>query len=297
MEGQLYARDDFALLVQMVEVVKNLAADLATLRQKVRGAKDEELASSKEPIIQTLPRVVKLKLKAAPPKGRQAQSKGDNSQRERSTSDLRSPNQLASVPTPETWTKMLGRKEKKRAVRDVVKPQRQPQSQGGKPSTNKHGREKPGSVKVLRRSAVTLTTAPDSETTYAEVMNRAKENLNLSDAGIPDVRIRRSLEGGIILEIPRKDNITKANDLAGRFKVPSPSEDEVRICRPIKKAEVRVNGRLQTPPLPAEVAATVAAAGECDLFDVQIGNIRQPSPLSTLWLKFPAAATKKIAAI
>ena len=147
-------------------------------------------------------------------------------------------------------------------------------------------------VNLSRKSAVVLTIAPSNSTTYADVMDKARNNINLPEIGIPDIRVWRSLAGGIILEIPRKSNATKINILAGRLKALFPSNVEVRVSHPVKKPEVRVSG-LDDSVIPV-VAAAVEVAGECDPLDVQTGDIHQSSPhiMGTIWLKCPAAAAK-----
>lgn len=71
-------------------------------------------------------------------------------------------------------------------------------------------------------------------------MRKARSGINLSEAGITDMRVRRSLAGGIILEIPGKSNVTKASDLAGRLGQIFPIDRDVRVSRLIKMAEMRV---------------------------------------------------------
>ncbi|KAK1127960.1 hypothetical protein K0M31_003453 [Melipona bicolor] len=84
-----------------------------------------------------------------------------------------------------TWTTVLGRMAKRNTKRNEVESQRQQQSQREEPRVRKPERRKSRPLGVPRRSAVTLTIAPGSKITYAEVMSRAKNSINLSDARIP----------------------------------------------------------------------------------------------------------------
>lgn len=101
---------------------------------------------------------------------------------------------------------MVGRKERKKATRNDTELQQLQQPQVRKFRSDKP--EKWKIFKIPRRFAVTLTTEPDSSATYAEVMCKARYNIDLSETGIPDVRFRRSQADEIVLEILGKDNAT-----------------------------------------------------------------------------------------
>lgn len=55
---------------------------------------------------------------------------------------------------------------------------------------------------VPRRNVVTLTIVPGSKTTCVEIMSKAKSKINLSDTGIPEIHVCRSLAGSIIMKSP-----------------------------------------------------------------------------------------------
>ena len=127
-------------------------------------------------------------------------------------------------------------------------------------------------------------------------MSKAKNKINLADTGITDIRVRRSIAGGLILEIPGEDNSVKASDLANRISKFFPCNGDVRISHLTKMAEVRLSG-LDYSVTSLEVAAAVAEAGGCTPTDIKTGAIRQRTPQSmgTIWIKCPAVATKKLA--
>ena len=68
-------------------------------------------------------------------------------------------------------------------------------------------------------------------------MSKAKNKINLENTRITDIRVRRFIAGGLILEIPSEDNAVKASDFANRLSKLFPSDGDVRISRPIKMVE------------------------------------------------------------
>lgn len=89
---------------------------------------------------------------------------------------------------------------------------------------------------ALRRSPMTLTVAPGSQLKYSEIMREARI-IKLNEIGIKYVRCRRSMTGGMIIEIPGKDNEEKAEILANKLKGVFNNREEIR---PIKIVEMRI---------------------------------------------------------
>lgn len=130
---------------------------------------------------------------------------------------------------------------------------------------------------------------------YAEAMSRARERIKLADLGIAEVRPKRAVTGGLILEIPGADGAAKADKLAvamaGIFE-----GDEARVARPSKKAELRVTGLIDSVTV-GEVVSAIARGGGCKEEEVVAGQIRSPSSskLGSLWLRCPITAARKVA--
>lgn len=108
--------------------------------------------------------------------------------------------------------------------------------------------------------------------------------------------MRRSITGGLILEIPGENNTEKANNLASRLREVFDKDEEIKISRPHKKAEMRISG-LDDSVTPADVASAVSATGGCNLSEVKHGEIcrRSPTNMGSVWVQWPATAAKKIA--
>lgn len=129
---------------------------------------------------------------------------------------------------------------------------------------------------------------------YADVMKEAR-TIKLQEIGIEDVRCRRSMSGGMVIEIPGRDSGNIADLLAKKLKERFNNRSEVRINRPTKMAEVIIRD-LDDSITPQEVAQAVAQNGECRVEEINTGEIRQRTPysLGTIWVRCPATAARKI---
>nr|XP_031836981.1 uncharacterized protein LOC116428907 [Nomia melanderi] len=100
--------------------------------------------------------------------------------------------------------------------------------------------------------------------------------------------------GALILEVPGKDEVAKADQLATKI-AEALEGTGVKMVRPSKKAELRVRG-LVDGTTPSEVATAVATVGGCRPEEVQTEEIQSsPSGLGTLWVRWPMAVARKLA--
>lgn len=150
-------------------------------------------------------------------------------------------------------------------------------------------------LKVPKSAAITLTVPQGSEINIAAVMAAAKQRIRLSDCGIDTVRPKRAITGALILEVSGDDCSSKADVLAEKMRVALTDMDVV-IGRPVKTGEIRVTG-LDDAVQPTEVAAAVAATGDCNINDVKVGTIRRSrSGLGSAWVRCPLIAVRKLVA-
>ena len=94
---------------------------------------------------------------------------------------------------------------------------------------------------VLRTRRVMLTVAPESQTKYGDLMEKAR-SVELKDLGISDLRCWHAVTEGIVLEIPRKESGARAKALASKLKDVFQGREEIRVTRPVKAAEIRLSG-------------------------------------------------------
>ena len=86
------------------------------------------------------------------------------------------------------------------------------------------------SLRPPRRAAVKLTTANGNSTKYSNLLKETRA-VKLSEIGIDDIRCRRAITSGVILEIPRKESAAKAETLASRLKAVFHGRNDVKINR------------------------------------------------------------------
>jgi len=145
-----------------------------------------------------------------------------------------------------------------------------------------------------KTAAVTITGSGDGFS-YATVLKKARENIPLDEMGIESSRIRRTINGGRIIEIPGEDAAEKADRLADRLR--SVLGSEVVIARPSVKGEVRILG-LDDTVTTDEVVSVISDLGKCSSTDVRVGVIRPlASGLGVVWVQCPLAAANKVAAL
>ena len=199
-----------------------------------------------------------------------------------------------------TWVEVVGRKEKaalkkadKAEGRKDAAPlaRREPDRRRPAPKGMRSG-DKPNVIPP-RRAAVTISIAPDSTKTREGVLAKARAQIGLSEIGGPVARIRQTAAGGILFEIPGKDRFEKADVLAARLSEVFAEEKEVRISRPLRRAEIRILG-LDMAIQPGDVQKAIVAACGCKAEEVKVGEIRKRSPrgMGTAWVQCPASAAK-----
>lgn len=196
-----------------------------------------------------------------------------------------------TVPNPELWTTVLGRKERKEGKKAKAK-LAETTKDAKKPPTG----EKPLSKRRTRRrqprsAAVTVTCPPGQ---YAEIMAVAKSSIKLEDLGIGEIRPRRAVTGALILEIPGPQGAIKASALKNRMDEVVGSREGVRIGLPSKKADLRIKDLMDTTET-TEIRDAIARQGECSPEEIRIGKIRQTTyGTGTVWAQCPIPAANKL---
>ncbi|GGS28697.1 hypothetical protein GCM10010252_78100 [Streptomyces aureoverticillatus] len=124
-------------------------------------------------------------------------------------------------------------------------------------------------------------------------MRIAKGAIKLKDLGISQVKPRRAMTGGLILEIADPEGNAKAAALAAKLTEALQGKG-IKVVKPTKMAAFRVTG-MDISATPSEVVAAIALAGQCPQADVQVGEIRKvPRGMGTTWARCPAQAARAI---
>lgn len=112
--------------------------------------------------------------------------------------------------------------------------------------------------------------------------------------GIRDSKMRRGVNGGLIIEILGPENVAKADALAKKLR--EALKEEARVSRPTIMGELQCWNMDDTVDS-EEVKNVISVAGDCDPAEVRTGVIRRMhSGLNSVWIKCPLAAAIKVAA-
>ncbi|RLU24748.1 hypothetical protein DMN91_002838 [Ooceraea biroi] len=142
-----------------------------------------------------------------------------------------------------------------------------------------------------RTAAVAIKIHSGVKKTYGEVLRQARQALELETFGITDTRVRRTANGGTLIEIPGPDGASKADLLAGHLR--TALEGEASVSRPVVKGELRLSGFDDSVSVD-EISALIVDLGGCAHSDIRIGPFRPlNSGLLAVWLQCPLAAATK----
>lgn len=145
-----------------------------------------------------------------------------------------------------------------RGMEQDIMPQEQQQDEAWKEVGNRRGKqngkdEKRDRVRGRERSisgtrqrrppkaAVVAIRTKNDKVSYADVLKKARQEIPPGEIGIEVTKIRRDLNGSVIIEIPGQESSEKAKILADKLKEKL-SEEEVAISRPVTMAEIRITG-------------------------------------------------------
>lgn len=248
------------------------------------------------------------------------EKKEGNGKRKKKKAAPPPPSQTAAESTPRLepappppprkgeWAKVVGRKAKAAATKKAAaaKPPLANTS-GGAGKTATKGQEggkgqkgqkaqpkKPRPARPPRMVAITLTAVGEGEGALAKAMAKVRRELVLEDFGIAELRPKRAMTGGLVLEVPGPEGAPKADKLARRMEEVLEGTD-VRVARPRKSGEVRLHG-LDDSVTEDEARDALAAAGGCPAEDIRVGKIRPSSAgLGSIWAQLPLVAVRKLA--
>lgn len=205
------------------------------------------------------------------------------------------------------WVTVVGRKAKakeRRAAAETTKSKparegrvaeaskRQPDKQGAAKKAKKKRRRK--LPRVPKSAAVSVTVPEGSQASYAQVMQAAKAKIRLSDLGIAEVKQKRAINGGLLLQVAGEECAGKADALAAKLHE-AVADLGVKVARPTKHGEARVMD-LDESVTQQDVASAIANACGCAAGDVKVGEIRRSlSTLGTVWVRCPLTAIRKLA--
>lgn len=135
---------------------------------------------------------------------------------------------------------------------------------------------------------------------YAEILKKARQEISLGEIVIKVTRIRRGVNGNIMIEISGQESSEKANTLAIKLKEKL-GEEEIVISRPVAMAEIRITG-LDISVIKEEVIDTIMEQGDClrgqklGEKEIRTGDIKELyNDIGMIWARCSLRATSTLA--
>lgn len=153
----------------------------------------------------------------------------------------------------------------------------------------------PSRVKTRRapKTAAVCIKRGDDGPTYAQILNKARERIPITELGINNTKIRWAMNGAMIIEVAGDDMNGKADLLANKLR--SALNGEALISRPIAKGEIRIWG-LDDSTSQEEIACIVAEIGGCSPLEVIVAPItKMRNRLGMSWIRCPLSVAIKVA--
>lgn len=148
-----------------------------------------------------------------------------------------------------------------------------------------------GKRRLPSTAAVALRTLEDGGISYADILKQAKSGISLADLRIDNPRIRKAVNGGIIIEVPGADGAERADRLANRLR--EVVGGVAHVGRPTARGKLLLIGLESITR--EEVTAAVARVGGCSEESVRLGPIRQmKNGLGLIWIQYPLEVVNKL---
>jgi len=113
--------------------------------------------------------------------------------------------------------------------------------------------------------------------------------------GIDASKIRKGINGGLIIEISGEENSIKAANLVEKLKEVLPDRDKIRISQPTTKADLKISGLDSVTK--QEVVEVIADLDKCNSDNIKAGDIRwMPNGLGVIWVQCPANTANRVTA-
>lgn len=138
--------------------------------------------------------------------------------------------------------------------------------------SNKDGKAKPKKKGPSKRSAAVVISqllSQEEPFSMAEVLQEARDKIDLSPLGIDYLRPKRAATGALILEVPGEGSASKAEALA--TKLEETLGPRARISRPVLQSEIRITG-LDESATAAVLSAAIAKDGKCSAEEIRVGD-------------------------
>ncbi|XP_033364937.1 uncharacterized protein LOC117242420 [Bombus vosnesenskii] len=154
-----------------------------------------------------------------------------------------------------------------------------------------------GATEMVRRidtASGALAIAQGRIATLEAEAEALRDSVSLAEIGINTMRMRKTITGGVILEIPENQEREKLAALAARL-TRALNLNKVRVATPFRATEARVS-MIDISATKEEIQNTLEKESGCKPEDVRLGEIRPArNGLGSVWIRGPAGAVRKLA--
>ncbi|KMQ88877.1 hypothetical protein RF55_11564 [Lasius niger] len=151
------------------------------------------------------------------------------------------------------------------------------------------GKERSSGRKPPKSAAVAIS-GTNEEFSYADVLRKAREKIDLKALKIDNSRIRPSANGGVLNEIPGKEGNSKADALIEKLRETFDSEianKKVHFSRPIVKGDIRVTG-IDVSIWEEDIRDSILDYGDCAADNIRVSRIqRMRNGIGVAWVVSP----------
>ncbi|XP_029161730.1 uncharacterized protein LOC114933369 [Nylanderia fulva] len=145
---------------------------------------------------------------------------------------------------------------------------------------------KPG-VRLAKPAVVVIANKPESNLTYAEILGKAKEIIVPEDLGIERMRMRRAVNGAIVLEIPEPKGRQLASNL--RSNLQEVLKDDAKVSNPVATGVLRLRG-IDLDTTEDQVKSKVEEISGCRHDEIKINNTStMRDGMRAAWVECPNA--------
>lgn len=131
------------------------------------------------------------------------------------------------------------------------------------------------------RSAAVAIRVSDNKISYAEIMKKARREVNLEQLSLGDTKIRKDVTGGLLIHILGKGSREKARQL--QDKLQRVLGQEVRVTVPSKRAELRIIS-FDESVTENKITNQIATVGGCNGSDIKVGPTKlMANGLYAIW--------------
>lgn len=145
------------------------------------------------------------------------------------------------------------------------------------------------------KPAVVVIKGKPGGATYAQILSKAKQNVSLGNLGIQNLRMRRAVNGALVLELPGPDGRRLAGSLQSTLQ--DVLKEDATVNNPVATGEIRLRG-IDPATTQEDVAYELEKLSGCPPKDLKVSAINvMKDGMGVAWVYCPLEYALKIAEI